>query len=379
MASESKSVQEREIRKAIEHSMAAPFVFLADEWKKKSGNNREPADLVWFCNGVAILMYMCTRKDYGHPVKDARKCQETIDHNLRQSEGWMKEWSAGRPLIGSNEFRRFEVRRQDARHVIVLSIVESAADIAEFYDERAKDLGVTACVTLPHKFITTLIEFGGSTLDLVHLIRSLKNRGRLSQQEGVALLHRFRKNCCIAGGINLLWPSGKFDSRFYEVSQLVDDVRSQKPKLPSLGDQLDSYIENCRAPVGEILTDLHLLEYYRIVGELRVMIDHARQELARGLPTVLEKVVELSHHDLGLCVFPGFVHSKVDMSPYIMSMINTWIQREESGQIRHGPRLMVDSFAKLGKWMMFERRAPSHLELFMMNWEEPFMPGESAF
>jgi hypothetical protein len=71
-----------------EFAMGAPFIFVPDKYGKGSGN-REPADLVWACNGCVVLIYLTRTGD---------ACRAQL-HNVRQAKGWLRAWrDLKRPL-----------------------------------------------------------------------------------------------------------------------------------------------------------------------------------------------------------------------------------------------------------------------------------------
>src|SRR5579862_580556 len=108
MAGDTQSRQESLMKIVGGRLMAAPFLFCPDLWRPHPRKTREPADLVWACNNVVVLMYLQQHQMHDNGEKNKKKYQDGIDHNLRQAGGALKAWK--RHLIsGKNEWHRFSL------------------------------------------------------------------------------------------------------------------------------------------------------------------------------------------------------------------------------------------------------------------------------
>ncbi|HET8626022.1 MAG TPA: hypothetical protein VFL91_01295, partial [Thermomicrobiales bacterium] len=162
------SEQEELAKLFCEMAMGMPFVFVPDKYDKGSAR-REPADLVWACNGCLVLIYLSR-------MKRASKARQ---HNARQIKGWIRAWrSLGQVLRGRNQYGPIAIHAGDTRypHVVILSIIECSDATAEYHYAETQALGVTMFATVPLSAIAHLSHMHASMLDVFHVLDWLRVR-----------------------------------------------------------------------------------------------------------------------------------------------------------------------------------------------------------
>ncbi len=185
------SEQERFVRTLMTHSFGAPFLFEPDEYDKSKGSGRrqprEPADLAWWCRDSMFLISMTESKC---------SADEAADHNFRQLRGWMRAWSAGRNLTGTNEFGSFEVALDQVDQLVLMSVNNDPAGTAWVELEPSRESNCSLIrASLPQVVLERLAEMAGGALDLADLLLQLSiGSERFSAPEAIALLEEQREN-----------------------------------------------------------------------------------------------------------------------------------------------------------------------------------------
>ena len=120
------------------------------------------------------------------------------------------------------------------------------------------------------------------------------------------------------------------DARFWEAAHPILMSRSAAPDPNRPLSALDP-------ETFGIFNDLMLLETYHLISETRRLIDQVRDCPDRMI--VAEK--KMAHYDYSLCVLPHF--GIADLPEKLKPVINGWVRRHEIGELRSGPRLLIDA------------------------------------
>ena len=349
-------------------SMAAPFVFAPDVFKKGKNSEREPADLVWACNNCVILMYM---------TESRRSADDAIKHNLNQAKGWLKEWKNGRRLTGSNRWRGFSIKYGQALYVIVLSIIKHHG-VAVFYEEKAKELGVTCCATLPQSAIQFLTAMGGSSLDLMLVLKGLRDaHGARPIDENAVREMIFGHR---GGSLELMkfdssWPGVLSPARLNEVLKPILNSRRQAAVVsPCSPAQVSIDMDGLQ----DVLNDICLAEFYRLAADLRHGVDiiGARSSPSHSLLTIRK----LFGYDCALCLMPDRKHV-LDLPAYFATLFGQWrkwYDQVENGGIRWGPWIALECNQRsVSVATLKPRPMPSTTEKLLEKWDEPLLTAKS--
>lgn len=169
------SEQEKILLEFCTHSMGAPFVFCPLEYQK--GNAiREPADLVWATNNVIVLLYGVAKRN--NPSADTEVIQgrknKLIEHNLSQARGWLSEWRNGRTLLGRNEFQEFNIKNDDYKFCVILSVIDYGQEEGWYHHELADEFEVSLCATISQKAFEYMVRIGCTHIDTIDLLLMLK-------------------------------------------------------------------------------------------------------------------------------------------------------------------------------------------------------------
>ncbi len=128
MVGDAQNRHERLARTVCGRLMAAPFVFLPDEWKPRPSKRREPADLAWACNNIIIiLMYLAECQPDENDERSKQRFKKGMDHNLGQA-GTAVRLRKNRPLAGRNAWHRFWPPWEEGRRIVVLSVVKTGSE-----------------------------------------------------------------------------------------------------------------------------------------------------------------------------------------------------------------------------------------------------------
>ncbi len=299
------SKQERLIHAISSFSYGDAFVFAPDEWQKGNAR-REPADVIWSANGCLMLMYMKesggTRDD---PVRNRSKRDKFIKTNLCQASGALRRWRSGSPIKGSNRFKSFSIPHEQSLPLVVLSLAETGCAIAQYHHEKACEMGVAMCATIPTSALDYLAHMGGSMLDLMFFLIHLSSRkGSWSEDETNKALNVYWRNASQQSGVLATWPGGD-DGRFRIASDLLIGLRSIAPESRTVMRRLlrsrDTDLSPDRvSPLAEIFNDIRLVDNLILVAQTAALLDLA----ARRRDVV--RLVKLAHYDIVLCAMIEF-------------------------------------------------------------------------
>ncbi len=197
------SAQEALLGPMFQNSMASYFVFMPDEWTKQKGTNREPSDFAWVCNNCVILIHMKSVKSHTNRQRVVRVRNEAIEKNLMQLRGWIKHWKRGQLLKGTNKFAKFSIPFSTDFFVIALSVIKSSDAECIAHPEVAKELGITYCATLTQSVIERIIGLGGSTLDLLNIMRSFSFMKIIEESRAIDLVNEYCHHSFVAAGADV--------------------------------------------------------------------------------------------------------------------------------------------------------------------------------
>lgn len=291
-----------------EIAMGAPFIFAPDEYRKGSGP-REPADLVWACNGCVVLIYL-TRK------KDAARAQQ---HNMQQVHGWLRAWrTLGQTLDGHNRYGPFSIDSADARypHVVVLSVIECDDAIAEYHHAETRALGVTMFATVPLGAIAYLARMHASMLDVLHILDWLRVRHATAIPEAdlLAGIAGYHAAAWRVSGADTAWapdahdPYLVIDHLLYSMRALAPESFEQPSTVQGQGARGGPHGETLSGmlPMASVFGDLTLHESLWVAVQIKETIDafqaRARQpDRPPQTGQVLLQHVPLTHYDITLC------------------------------------------------------------------------------
>ena len=141
--------------------MAAPFVFLPDDWKPRPTKRREPADVVWACNNSTILMYLRENQACDEQETSRGRFKKGADHNLGQASGSIRLWK-NHAITGKNAWHRFWLPWKQGNRVVVLSVVKTGAEtlatpagngFVEIHADWAKRYGIALSRQYPSSLL----------------------------------------------------------------------------------------------------------------------------------------------------------------------------------------------------------------------------------
>jgi len=182
----SASQQEAFVATIAEASLGAPFLFEPDQYRTGSGL-REPADLAWVCRRTVFLFNMTAGK---------KSPDHQIEHNMKQLLGWLRIWSSGRSLTGTNQWQSFSINVDDVDQIVLLAIVSSSREpaFAKFLWDKVRskrntaEKKLVAAVALPEAVLMDLAQRGGSALDLADYLAQLSTLPGVRAEGALQLL-----------------------------------------------------------------------------------------------------------------------------------------------------------------------------------------------
>src|SRR5207302_8948527 len=107
---------------------------------------------------------------------------ELIEHNLKQLRGFSRMWRRGTTLTGGNEWRSFALDHDSFHHIVLLSLVAGPNAVARYHsdlvtEQRNAGLAVSMAATIPDAVLIRLAQRCGTMLDLVRLLKLLRDSG----------------------------------------------------------------------------------------------------------------------------------------------------------------------------------------------------------
>lgn len=156
------SDQESVLEEFMQRSFGAQFLFIPMKYKKGTAH-REPADLAWVTKELVILFYLRSSSE---------SLEDQIAHNRNQAAGYHRMWSSGKmayALRGRNRFGDECFSPYEKTRINITLLVTSKNCGPHFVQPLSSD-AVTATIVIPDKLIHWVAEFGGTIVDLLHLI-----------------------------------------------------------------------------------------------------------------------------------------------------------------------------------------------------------------
>jgi hypothetical protein len=145
------SPQEEFVRYLSEIALGGSFVFFPDHWRKGANSINQPADMIWVAHGCVFLMFMQEKKLHDDPLKNSSQFQKAVAHNMAQAKRCLRRWRNDEPILGRNSHREFILHVKDFAHVVVISVVQTGATVAELHQDKTLELNVSACATIPQQ------------------------------------------------------------------------------------------------------------------------------------------------------------------------------------------------------------------------------------
>jgi hypothetical protein len=380
-----KNMHEKQMGRICGRLMASPFLFYPDEWILRPRKRREPADLVWACNNCVILMKLKESKVYEKEEKNERTFETDAEDNLGQAHGRLEDWKT-RPIEGRNEWHRFWLSRNPDTRVIVLSIVKTGREtfsksignsFIEIHPEWAKERGVCLCATVPQFVIDHLAGMGGSTLDLLGILKGISLGWDLRHENVIheGMVHKilrqyYETSIRMRENLNLAtYALPASDNQLIAESAVVGLNLSQIRHQPTAkrGEEAPTVTtENVGAKYG-ILSDVDLGEFYclsKYVAACVRLMRTSRQPVSRNL--------ELVRYDCRVCAVPSCTHDDLCKEDF-----KVWAAPRRECRMRSGIyiRYIAESGA-LACWPI-ARFGPSYTEM-ILDVPKPEKPAVSS-
>lgn len=166
--------QEKLVAHFASHSISAYAMFHPDLW---GGPGRhEPADMIIVAGRALFFINMTESNSY---------FEDLVAHNVKQARDRMKEWKAGKPIRGSNEWRSFSIAWGDIDYIAVISVVDGPYAACSDHPLTGLDLPekVKICTTLTSKVMYEIASLNGSARDILEICGILKkNHGRFAEE-----------------------------------------------------------------------------------------------------------------------------------------------------------------------------------------------------
>jgi hypothetical protein len=379
--------QEEFLRLLAEHSMGAPFVFVPEKWRRPGGKWREPADLVWLGHECVILMYIKQKQRRGR--EDRAAFESLALGNIDQARGWLRAWRAGwADLCGENGYSTYRIPYGRHKHTIVLSLVDCDAVHVEAHGASAKDLNVTACITIPLSVLAAVTRMGGSLLDLLLIIQDLRDMGSaVSEEEAVRRVNTYGEAAWEEpGGANL--PDMLQHPNLAEAWNHIQGLRVTKeqsnpmPKNPSVAEYW--------WPEGSAATfnDIVLRDLATIVKSSAIVIRWARESVRPADLSLPPEALGLNPEDfrdgLGKLAAPDQWMVRANLSYYEFligaskadrlsyefgkKLAGIAVDHQRSGASRPLMTLMFDVDSHVAHLATIRMDFPRALETLLSNW-----------
>lgn len=228
------SNHEKLIHHFSQYSFGSNYLFTPEEWNKGTAK-REPADMVWACNNSIILFYAqkSSRPAHTDPQVNTNRRAKSIDHNLTQAKGWLREWKSGRDLIGENTISKFKISYGQYKYIVVISVVDilgcDQVDEASEHSDFAHKYELAGCFTIP----LTAIEYAAinnfSMLDFLTVLHIWRKESKRLQKGLLGIMKDYYKGCLLIADPNQALNSND-KIRMYK--NFINHVRSGIPTVP---------------------------------------------------------------------------------------------------------------------------------------------------
>lgn len=303
------SKQEELAKLFCELATGAPFVFVPEKYGKARGQ-REPADLVWACNGCVVLIYLCRK----------RTIQKAQEHNIAQAKGWLRAWrNLGQVLRGRNRYGEIAISANDSEypHVVILSVIECEGTVAEYHHRETVALGVTMYATVPISAIRDWSLRRASMLDILQNIEWLRREciGPLAEERFLGAINGYCRAAWRDSGADKLWPPYVIHPQRLAVDRFMHNLRAlelphftSSPKLfggPSAPSEWTPQFIADLVPTARWFADLTLLDALTVMRGIKTMLDSFEARLADPVrqpdtTQVFYQHIPLWHYDLTL-------------------------------------------------------------------------------
>lgn len=245
------SQQERLLKTVLEFAVGAPFTFDPPAYRKGSAT-REPCDVAWVCNGVAVLANMTSSA--------TDSADHMLRHNLDKLRGWLRVWQSGaQRLQGSSASMDFDVGFDEVTHHVLLSVVDGPNAFGETHSDwqsdKPQDARVALVLTLPEPVLSQMFRQGGGMHELVDLAEGMRRRGgRLSEAD----VHR-------------MWSDAYRHAQRNELSRVRSEPQFRKAQARIRG-LLNVAFERTHVPESgdafEMLADIKMCEMMRLTADV---------------------------------------------------------------------------------------------------------------
>jgi len=156
------STQESVLEEFMQNSFGAQFLYIPKKFFKGTAP-KEPADLAWVANDIAILFYLRSSKE---------ALADQVLHNRKQAAGFHRLWSTnqvryalrGRNRFGDECFMPYSSLRT------YLSILVVSEKCGIHFAPALTEKIANAVVVIPEALLHWLAEFGGTIVDLLFLV-----------------------------------------------------------------------------------------------------------------------------------------------------------------------------------------------------------------
>jgi hypothetical protein len=326
------SEQERLVKLLAERSMSAPFVFKP---MHSEIQGKELFDLAWACNNCLIVMSMQRTTVYADKEKNERKMRKSIEHNVKQSRWFLREWRSGRTVIeGENSWRKFRIKHDPAIRIVVVSVIECGEAVAAFHPDEQANLHVDCCATLPFSSLELLVEKYGSVIDLVFLLVRLRGHPPLPEIEFNSVVQVHAKNCADAAGMTSLWPNYQLDERFTRAACIVLGSRGSQIKLA-----IDRETPRDMRELEDIFNDFGLVAFWKLVVAIRTAIDGVAAHRSEGRFVLLYETVNLLYYDSVIICVTNFHDELMRKAGELTEAVG---EEMKSGRMKPGPVILCE-------------------------------------
>jgi hypothetical protein len=158
------SPQETVLEELMQRSFGAQFLYAPRKYRKGNAH-REPADLAWVTDDLVILFYLCASSD---------SLEAQTQHNQTQAAGYHRLWATGRSdyaLRGRNRFGD-ECFVSYSRVKNYLTVLVASKECGIHFAEPLTTRIGNAVIVIPDQLVLWVAEFGGTMVDLLHIIDS---------------------------------------------------------------------------------------------------------------------------------------------------------------------------------------------------------------
>lgn len=260
------SIQETVLEAFMERSFGATHLFIPKKIYKGRAQ-KEAADLAWARDGVVILFYMTRSSD---------SVEAQIEHNLKQAKGYQRLWKTGQScyvLQGKNRFGdEYSIPFVSVKYRISLSVVSHRCGVVSVQSSK---LETNACqLAIPEDLIQWISEFGGTIVDLLHLIQTFLDRisgfTDISHEQQYVLLAQLTQRY-VRESFQKADPSMEVLKNIPATDySLMYDILAKMRMPSSFGNSVQSAAG--RAQIAMIFGDMLLIEYASlVVAAIRVI------------------------------------------------------------------------------------------------------------